>query len=177
MDNYVTLASDFGKHIEHWNGMDFTLKARLPNGLRLQGGVSTGRTAPTTASFGRPCSENPQSSRFCHVDTNFLTQVKVLGAYTVPKIDVQLAATFQSLPGPNILANYIAPTRRCSRRSAVRCPAAPPTSRSTCIEPGTIYGDRMNQVDLRMGKLFRFGQDARAGELRHLTTCSTPTRC
>ena len=26
------------------------------------------------------------------------------------------------------------------------------------IEPGKIYGDRMNQVDLRMGKLLRFGK-------------------
>jgi hypothetical protein len=25
------------------------------------------------------------------------------------------------------------------------------------IEPGIMYGDRLNQVDLRLGKLFRFG--------------------
>ena len=35
--------------------------------------------------------------------------MKLLGTYTVPKVDVQVAATFQSFPGPQILANYIAP--------------------------------------------------------------------
>ena len=45
---------------------------------------------------------------YCHVDTAFLTQVKFLGTYLVPKVDVQIAAAFRSLPGPNILANYVA---------------------------------------------------------------------
>ena len=29
---------------EHWNGFDITIDARLPNGLALQAGTSTGRT-------------------------------------------------------------------------------------------------------------------------------------
>ena len=41
---YTTLARDFGKQTEHWNGVDFSANARLQNGLVLQGGVSTGRT-------------------------------------------------------------------------------------------------------------------------------------
>ena len=44
MDNYFTLASDYGKQIEHWNGVDVTVNARLQQRLLLQGGVSTGRT-------------------------------------------------------------------------------------------------------------------------------------
>ena len=39
----TTFARDYGKQIEHWNGMDFSANARLQNGMNLQGGVSTGR--------------------------------------------------------------------------------------------------------------------------------------
>ena len=45
VDNYVTLASNFGKQIEHWNGIDLTVNARLERNVLLQGGVSTGRTS------------------------------------------------------------------------------------------------------------------------------------
>ena len=44
---------------------------------------------PTTARSRRRC-DNP-STRFCHVETAFLTQVKFLGTYTVPKVDVQVS--------------------------------------------------------------------------------------
>jgi hypothetical protein len=51
--------------------------------------------------------DNPQTL-YCHVDTKFLTQLKLLGTYLVPKVDVQVAATLQSLPGAQITANFIA---------------------------------------------------------------------
>lgn len=45
LDNYVTLASNYGTQIEHWNGVDINLiNARLPNGLSVQGGLSSGKT-------------------------------------------------------------------------------------------------------------------------------------
>jgi hypothetical protein len=34
--------------------------------------------------------------------------VKLLGTYTVPKVDVNLAAMLQALPGAPIAANYVA---------------------------------------------------------------------
>ena len=37
----MTFSEDFGKQIEHWNGMDLTMNARLASGL-VQGGLSTG---------------------------------------------------------------------------------------------------------------------------------------
>ena len=44
-DNFVTLAENYGKQIEHWNGVDVIVNARLANGVFLQGGTSTGRTS------------------------------------------------------------------------------------------------------------------------------------
>ena len=129
VDNYVTFADNFGKQIEHWNGVDVTVNARPGSGVLLQGGMSTGRTSTDNCEVRAQVPENSaRLNPFCHVDTKFLTQVKLLGTYTVPKVDVQVAATFQSLPGPQITANYIALERRwCSRRSAGRSRAAPPT--------------------------------------------------
>ncbi len=74
---YTTLARDFGKQTEHWNGMDFSANARLQNGLVLQGGVSTGRTTTDNceviaqfdqgAVFGGAAPGAGPSLRACHV--------------------------------------------------------------------------------------------------------------
>jgi len=48
----------FGSQYRHWNGVDLTMNARLPNGLLLQGGVSTGKSmtddCQVAAKIGRP---------------------------------------------------------------------------------------------------------------------------
>src|SRR6185503_15843801 len=114
VDNYTTLASDFGTQTEHWNGVDASVNARLEHGITLQGGVSVGRTVTDNCEVranGGGVGGNP-STRFCHVETALIgqTQVKLLGTYLVPRADINLAATFQSTPGPQIAANYLAPS-------------------------------------------------------------------
>jgi hypothetical protein len=168
VDNYTTFASDFGKQIEHWNGVDVGVNARLPRGVLLQGGVSTGRTTTdncevaavagtTTAGFGLALIDNP-TQRFCRNVTNWLTQVKLLGTYTVPVVDMNLAATLQSSAGPNLAANFIA------SNALVQPSLGRPLSGNAAnvtvnlIEPNKIYSDRVNQLDVRLGKSFRFGQ-------------------
>src|SRR5207253_416584 len=48
----------------------------------------------------------PQS--YCHVEGAWLTQAKFLAAYTVPKIDLLVSGTYQSLPGPQVAAFFTA---------------------------------------------------------------------
>ena len=48
-------------------------------------------------------------SPYCHVAYGMLTQFSGLSSYVVPKVDVQLAATFQSKPGAMLAANYAVP--------------------------------------------------------------------
>ena len=43
------------------------------------------------------------------MEQNWLPQIKFLGSYTIPKIDVQLGASFQSIPGVEYAATYAAP--------------------------------------------------------------------
>ena len=68
----------------------------------LQGGMSTGRTVTDDCAV-RANLDNPEQL-YCRQTTNFLTQVKFLGSYTIPQLDVQFSAAFQSLPGPQIIA-------------------------------------------------------------------------
>jgi len=157
VDDYVTFADNFGKQIEHWNGVDVTVNARPGNGITLQGGLSTGRTTTDSCEIRRVLPEISPLDAFCHVQTKFLTQVKLLGTYGIPRIDVNVAATFQSLPGPQILANYVA------SNAVVQPSLGRPLSGGLAnvtvnvVQPGTMYGDRLNQLDLRFSKIFRAG--------------------
>jgi hypothetical protein len=69
-----------------------------------------------------------------------------------------VSGTYQSLPGPMILANY----------NALNATVSPALGRSlsgnaanlpvTIVDPGALYGDRTNQIDMRVGKILRFGR-------------------
>ena len=151
-DEITTFADTFGTQTQHWNGVDVTINARMDNGLLLQGGVSTGRTSSNICDLN--ANLNNPSQLFCATQTPFLTQVKLLGSYTLP-YDVQISGTFQSLPGQQILANVVYTGAELSaglgRTSNV-------SNRTIgVIEPGTLYGDRLNQVDMRVTKIISSG--------------------
>ena len=169
VDNYVTAADDFGGQSEVFNGVDFSANARMGD-LILRGGISTGkvtqdtcaivRTHPevtVTQTIGQPPVGTQLSTSMCHVETPFLTQGKLFATYTVPRIDVGLAATYQSLPGPLVAANYIA-TNAVIIPSLGR-PLSGGVANATInlVTPGEMYGERLNQLDLRLSKNFQFG--------------------
>jgi hypothetical protein len=165
--NYTTLASDFGKQTEHWNGVDFSANARLMNGLVLQGGVSTGRTTTDNceviansqgAVFTALAAPGPgPSQRACNVAAAYLTQFKLLTTYMIPRIDVNIAGTIQSTPGPVISANRNYTSAEIAPSLGRPLSGGAATATINMLVPGDIYGDRINQVDVRLGKIFRFG--------------------
>jgi len=161
-DNLVTFSGNYGKQIQHFNGIDFSVNARLPEGIVLQGGVSTGRTSTDNCEIVEKVPEmllgavlTPRSH--CHVDTAFLTQVKLLGSYTIPGIDVRLAGSFQSIPGPPIQAQLVVPSAVAARSLARPLAGGAANVTVNIIDPGTVYGERLNQLDVRVSKLFRLG--------------------
>ncbi len=167
-NGYVTFAKNFGKQIEHWNGVDVTMNARLGGGVLLQGGTSTERQTTdncevVTQAGGLPPERgtgvpvyNP-SQLYCHVNGSFRTQAKFIGSYTIPRVDVQVSASFQNLPGPEVAANYVA-TNAVVAPSLGRPLAGGATNVTVnLVEPRTMYGERMTQIDLRVGKIVRLG--------------------
>ena len=72
-------------------------------------------------------------------------------------MDVQVSASMQSIPVPEVQANYVA-TNTVIQPSLGR-PLAGGSQNITVniVEPGTMYGEGLNQVDLRPAKILRFG--------------------
>jgi hypothetical protein len=167
VNNLLTLASKYGDQVQRWQGMDINFNVRASRGLSFQGGFSTGSTLndacairpllpelTLTAPLPAGTTVGP-TAPYCRTETLYLTQVKGLGTYTVPKIDVQLSAGMQSNPGPVIQANFPA-TNAFTQPSLGRALSGGSNVSVNLVEPGQYYGERHNQVDLRVGKLFRF---------------------
>ena len=171
---FVTRASNYGKQVEHWNGFDFTLTSRASAALMLQGGVTTGRTmsdncevlaklgpevlfgSTTLVTTNAAAVQQPASH--CHLVSEWLTQFKTLASYTIPRVDVLLSATLQNAPGPQLHANYNAPNALVAPSLGRPLSGAAANTTVNLVAPGTLYGDRTNQVDLRVAKRLQFGR-------------------
>jgi hypothetical protein len=100
----------------------------------------------------------PRLSEYCDVQPPFMPNVKALIVYPLPWWGLQASATYQGLPGPQILANATirnADIAGSLGRDLSSCPltgACNTTVSVGLIPPGTQYGDRLNQVDLRVSK-------------------------
>jgi hypothetical protein len=179
-DSHVRLSEHYGKQYENWQGVDVAMSARLGNGTLVQGGFSTGRTVQDNCDVLRQVPEGGVTSQqglnaallsisggagespaetarpFCHQQTPYLTQVKLLGTYTIPRIDVQLAATFQSIPGPMISATFVVPNAAVVPSLGRNLAGGAQNVNVQIVAPGSLYGDRLNQFDFRIGKIVRF---------------------
>ena len=153
-DVLVTKAGNFGKQISHWNGVDVTINAR-PGNVLLRGGVSTGR--PSTDNCDVVAKLDNPSPLYCHSDYGLQTEVKFLASYTVPRVDVLLSGVVQSLQGAVLAANYNAPNALVAPSLGRSLSGGAANATVNLVAPGTMFGERVNQVDLRIAKLLRFG--------------------
>jgi hypothetical protein len=157
-NNYVTLADNIGNQTSHWSGVEVNVTARVRQGLMFQGGTSTGRAITDNCEIRAALPETGVSNPYCHVENPFLTQVKGLASYTIPKADVQVRGTFQSIPGSNLAANLSVPSATVAQTLGRPLSGNAPNVTVNVVRPGTVLGDRINQIDFRAGKIFRFGK-------------------
>jgi hypothetical protein len=163
-NNFVTLASKYGDQTQTSNSVALNLSARPRNGLVFQGGFNTAQTLadycsvravlPELTVIGGASPTNP----YCNTNTGFVTRFTALGSYTFPKIDVQIAGTVRSDQGDTLAANWAAPNAVIAPSLGRSLSSNAPTATVNLIEPGTLYGDRVNEVDLRLAKILRFGR-------------------
>jgi hypothetical protein len=174
--NYVTFASDYGKQIERWHGADVAVVARLQNGLLFQGGTSTGKTTSDNcdvvakvpeANLNAPIVAGPTTTvgasvwmppQFCHQETPFLTSIKFLTSYMIPRVDVQVSGAFQSIPGSTLVANINVPNAQVAPLLGRPLSGGAPNITINVVDPGTIQTERLNQLDVRIGKIVRVGR-------------------
>jgi hypothetical protein len=110
---------------------------------------------------------SPAGVPYCHQVTNLMgqTQAKFLGTYLIPKIDLNVAATFQSVPGPQISANYTAVNAVVQPSLGRPLSGGAANLTVNLVAPGTMYGERANQLDWRLSKSIRFGGRRLTGNL------------
>jgi len=170
INNLVTDSQAYGKWYQYFNGVDVTLNARTGWGLTVQGGTSTGQNVADNCDVraslpelnvgigaGLVGSNVSTTSPYCHVGYGILTQFRGLGTYTIPKVEVQVSGVFQSKPGAMLSANYAVPAAVVAQ-SLGRLPSGNVTNVTiNLVEPGSMYGDRLNQLDFRLAKILRFG--------------------
>jgi hypothetical protein len=63
------------------------------------GGPEIRRQLPEVTIVSAPAGLTAVSDCNCHVDTELITQVKLLGTCVISKIDVQFGVTYQATPG------------------------------------------------------------------------------
>jgi hypothetical protein len=172
VNNYFTFADNFGKTIEHWNGIDVGVNMRLSRSAMLQAGISTGRTvtdncavtdrAPEaiwgSSAVGQSGSVSlattPTSGPYCYQNSGFQTQVKGFGSYIIPKINVQTSASFSSTPGATIAANYTATNAAIAPTLGRNLSGGAANATVNLVAPGQMYGDVLNNLDVRIAKIF-----------------------
>jgi hypothetical protein len=160
VDNLVTQLSNFGDRSQVYNGVDATISARFDGGAQVSGGISVGRTVDDNCVVV----DSPQDARpgFCKTTPTWGsgTQVKFLAVYPMPW-ELQTSIIYQNFSGventPTVtLTNaQIAPSlgRNLSQcGTAATCTA---TVTVPLVSPGTMFEDRLQQVDLRFSRTFR----------------------
>jgi len=177
-DNYFTSASDYGDPTAYWHGVDAQISARLRDRLFVQLGSSGGRGVRDFCDVAQKLPElyttaaaqfvNQQLSA-CAVTEDWLTSIRGLASYTVPKVDVLVSGSFRSTPGVAPAGNTVASsgnalaanynvTSDILQRQTGRTLAPGLAFQTVNLVPlGHFYPDKLNSLDLRMGKNLRFG--------------------
>jgi hypothetical protein len=155
VDNLVTLASNIGTRTQHWNGVDLTMNARLQNGLRVQGGFSTGRQSDDSCALRAAAPETALTNPYCNTQESFQTQFKMLATYTIPTVDVLVSGSFQSYPGREIAANARFNNVAVSPSLGRNLAGGASNVTVNLVEPDSLYNERLNQLDVRFGKVIR----------------------
>jgi hypothetical protein len=170
-----TVTSKDSRIIEAYNGIDVAMDVRFPHGFLINGGANFGRTETNACDvvFGNPQINNfnvaanagstaataPRLDPYCNIVPPWSadTQVKFSGTIPLPYL-FSAAVTYQNLPGIPYYSSYvfrnadIAPSLGRNLAAGVNG-----TVTVDLIAPQTQFEDRIQQLDFRFARTFRFG--------------------
>jgi hypothetical protein len=203
-DNFRAFSEDLGGASNRFNGVDVTVSARL-RALTVQGGTSSGNAIEDecgvaaqhpdiyvpasnggTLTGGSPFvgSTAQWPAAYCHRESTWLTNLKGLVTYAVPKVDVLVSGTFHSLPYPGnnfpSVANQsiggVATVSASQTTLGRGFSNAQAVTFLNIVQPGALYGERLNDVDLRLGKILKYSRTRTlvALDLFNVFNSSTP---
>ena len=161
-DNFETLSQNIGEWSRPSNSVNLNVTARMKNGLMVQGGFNSGNATNDYCDVRAQIPEwtvilaQSPTNPWCNTSTGWQTRATALGSYTVPKVDVQVSGTFRSDPGQQLAANWTASNAATVGLNRPFAGLGSQTITVNLIEPGTLYGQRVNQVDMRFAKVLRF---------------------
>ncbi len=181
----LTQARNFGDQKDYYNGVDIGFNARWGRGAFASGGVSVGRqiadycyvnSRPDLTPQGFPfaftsTSRYPRNDQFCKVTPSWWdgvgSQVKLQAAYPLP-YDIMVSGAYKHLPGIPIQSNLSVQPAQITSALGRTSTASGPTNHSLIAvgsgdantaggATGTVFDERLNQVDLRFSKIIRLG--------------------
>ena len=153
IDNLRSNSTENGRE---YHGVDVSFNARLRNGTQLQGGVTTGKLHEHVCQV-----DDPNNLRYCDATYPFLTQFKLSGTYPLP-YKFRLSGLFQSTPGTQSARDGGTVGKDLNETYSVGRAIAPGLTQTTVNvrlnEPGSVYLDRVNQVDFALSRDFQVGR-------------------
>jgi hypothetical protein len=168
-----TGSANFGNQYEHWTDVGVSVRANLPRGALIQGGLDSGKDVADNCDVVTKV--NNPSTYNCHQESPYLTQVKLLATYPLPWWGIQASGVFQSLlPDPTgaatatgtggfevnyfgMAANYIATNAQIAPSLGRNLSSAANVTVNV-VQPGTLYPQRVNQFDFRLAKNLIIGR-------------------
>jgi len=174
-NNLRTYAPDYGNISQVYNGVDVNINARMRNGIQLQAGTTTGQRVtdycdvrdklPEQTGGFSTASEvtgyNPLNP-FCHVAPGMTTRFTSAGTYTVPKVDLMVSATLQSSPAEPLQANWTVSSAVVAQTLGRPLSGGAANITVNLLAPDQMRAPRVNQLDLRVGKVLRLAGRQRA---------------
>jgi hypothetical protein len=166
----VESTANYGEDKRINNFVGVGLNARLPGGIRVGGGLDTGRTvkdqcfavdapgmtAYTIGVFGPNTDTTINGEQICDVVTPFKaqTQVKLNGIIPLPK-GFAASAVYQDMSGPAIEAVYAATTAEIAPSLGRPLSGGARTVNVPLVIPQTFFEGRTRRLDLRLTKNFQ----------------------
>jgi hypothetical protein len=113
---------------------------------------------------------NSQQVGACAVSEDWLTSIRGLASYTIPRIDILVSGSLRSLPavapagtsvasnGNSLAANYNVTSAILQQQTGRPLVAGLPFQTVNLLPLGHQFPDRLNSLDVRAGKILKFGR-------------------